>query len=363
MTVAARLAWRDLALNWRQALALGSVFAIAVAAFVALGSYRRTLVADYRPGREGRLIVQEAQSFGEFYGSRISPEVAVALERLAGVAPVAEIHAVVGTSFQDAVLLKGVDVNRYQELDSFILRDGRALQPGDSPRRAMLGIRLAERLSAAPGDTVRLRGRPFEVVGLFETGSYTENEAWVPLPGAQDLLGWGEDVSLYIVPDGVSLTPGELILAGVSVARRGELWSTFPRQWDGLMALIGAVTQAIGLAAALSLSAMLWRMAWRRRWQIAILRSLGFNRSVFSVYLVVQGLMVVLAGGAGGILAAWALLRWVRPTLGGVSLRPQLTADLLIATAFWLVLLTIVSVIVPVWVLGRRRVVELMSAE
>jgi ABC-type lipoprotein release transport system permease subunit len=361
--VAAWLALRDLSVHRRQAMALGTVFAIAVTAFVALGSYRQALLRDYGPARDDQLVIQETQSFGEFYGSRLSPDIEVVLEDLGVVGSAAEIHTIVGTSLKDAVLLKGVDLEQYAELDPFVILAGRELQPGDSPRQAMLGRRLAERLEAVPGDTIRLRGRGFEVIGVFETGSYTENEAWIPLAGAQELLGWGQDVSLYVVADDGLLTPGEQLLDGVSVARRGELWSTFPRQWEGLMAVIQTVTQAIGVAAALSLAAMLWRLARRRQWQIAVLRTLGFSRSVFAIYLMVQGASVAFAGGACGILAALALLRWVRPTLAGVSLRPQLTADLLISTVVWLGFLTLLSVVVPVWVLGRRRVAELMSAE
>ena len=363
MRVAAWLALRDLSVHRRQAIALGTVFAIAVTAFVALGSYRQALLRDYQPARDDQLVIQEDQSFGEFYGSRLSPDISVVLEDLGVTGAVAEIHTIVGTSLKNAVLLKGVDLEQYAALDRFVILAGRELQPGNSPRQAMLGRRLAERLEAAPGDTVQLRGRPFEVIGVFETGAYTENEAWVPLAGAQGLLGWGQDVSLYVVTDNGLLKPGDQILDGVSVARRGELWSTFPRQWEGLMALIGTVTQAIGLAAAFSLAAMLWRLAWRRRRQIAILRSLGFSRTVFAVYLAVQGASVAFAGGACGVLGALALLRWMRPTLAGVSLRPVPTADVLISTGVWLGLLTLLSVVVPVWVLGRRRVADLMNAE
>jgi hypothetical protein len=53
----------------------------------------------------------------------------------------------------------------------------------------------------------------------------------------------------------------------------------------------------------------------------------------------------------------------VRPTLAGINLRPQLTADLLISTGVWLGFLTLLSVVVPVWVMGRRRVAELMISE
>ena len=125
MRVAAWLALRDLSVHRRQAIALGTVFAIAVMAFVALGSYRRTLSTDYQPARGDQLVIQETQSFAEFYGSRLSPDIAVVLEDLGVAGAVAEIHTIVGTSLQDAVLLKGVDLELYPELDSFILRAGR----------------------------------------------------------------------------------------------------------------------------------------------------------------------------------------------------------------------------------------------
>ena len=108
MSVAAWLALRDLSVHRRQAIALGTVFAMAVTAFVALGSYRETLVRDYRPARGDQLVIQETQSFAEFYGSRLSPEIGIELGDLGFAGAVAEIHAIVGTSLEDALLLKGV---------------------------------------------------------------------------------------------------------------------------------------------------------------------------------------------------------------------------------------------------------------
>jgi hypothetical protein len=165
------------------------VFAIAVAAFVALGSYRQALLEDYRPGEDDRLVIQQTQSFGEFYGSRLSPDVAVVLEGLGVAGAAAEIHAIVGTSLSDAVLLKGVDLERYAELDPFHVLAGRGLQFGDSPRQAMLGTRLAERLDAGPGDTIRLRGRPFEVVGVLGPAPTRERSLDSPDEAQTSLVG------------------------------------------------------------------------------------------------------------------------------------------------------------------------------
>jgi ABC-type lipoprotein release transport system permease subunit len=363
MSLSTWLAWRDLGSHRRQAGVLGSVFAIAVTAFVTLGAYGQALRADYPPAQHDYLVIQETQSFGEFYGSRLSNEVEALLRARGVVSYVPEIHTIVGTSLANAVLVKGVALDRYASLDPFVVTDGRPLQPGDGPRTAMIGARLADRIHAATGGTVRLRGRVFEVVGIFETGSYAENEAWIPLAGAQDLLGWGTDVSLYVIPAGGALHPGDMLREGVSVAARGELWSTFPRQWEGLLTLIGAVTRAIGWAAAFGLATMLSRLAWDRRRQIAILRSLGFGRAVGVLYVGAQGALITFAGGGAGVLIALLLLRWARPTLAGVSLRPSVGASVLMSTASWTILLTLLSVLVPAWILGRRPVAEIIHGE
>jgi ABC-type lipoprotein release transport system permease subunit len=354
------IAFRDLDVHRLRVVAHGIVFSIAVLAFVILGSYRNTLQQEYSLWEIDHLVVQESHSIAEFYGSRISPEVGALLEQNGIQDAVPEVHTIVGTNVQDAVLLKGVDLEGYRGLDPFTLVEGRALQPGDPPRLAMVGTRLAERFGVTVGEPIRLRGRRFQVVGIFETGSYTENEAWVPIAGAQDLLGWGQDISLYVVPDNGLLTSGEQLTEGVSVVRRGELSSDVPESWSSLLGLMSMVTLAIGLAAALALSAMLWRMSWQRRWQFAVLRSIGFNRMSMLCYLAIQGCMVAFAGGLVGVVGAVLIMRLAHVNLGGLSLQPQLEALQLINTALWLSLLTLTSVIVPAFALGRRRVSELL---
>ena len=364
MRTAALLALRDLSSHRWRALAWGSVFSIAVLAFVALSSYREALQNDYAFNADQMLIVGEAHAIAEYYGSRISAAEAEAALAGRGIdQAIPEIHELVGTSFRDAVLMKGVDLNGYAQLDAFTILKGRALQPGDSPRQAMIGIRLAERLAAEPGSLIRLRGRDFEVIGIFETGSYTENEAWVPLAGAQDLLGWGNDVSLYVIADDGKIKPGEQLGTGLSVQRRGERFSTFPQTWSAMLALIQVVTQAIGAAAALSLSAMLWRLAWQRRWQIAILRTIGFGRGVSAVYLGLQAAVISLAGGLVGMLGFVGVVRWMQVSLSGISVQPHVSFELILATSLWLCALTVLSVLAPVLMLSRLRVSSLLSAD
>jgi ABC-type lipoprotein release transport system permease subunit len=361
MMAAAVLAVRDLISHLWRVLAHALVFSIAIMAYTALGSYQRSLQEDYSQWPEDQLIVHEDNSFAEFFGSQISPEVLAVLEARGLPWIIPEIHAIVGTSMDDAVLLRGVDLNQYHELDTFSIRHGRALEQGDSPRLTMLGVRLAERLEASIGDLVRLRGREFEVIGTFETGTYTENEAWVPLAGAQDLLGWDDDVSLYVILDDGSVVPGERLLPNLSVIPRGETWSEAPKQWGPLLKLIRTVTHAIGIAAALSLAVMLWRLGWHRRWQFAVLRTIGYSRKTYIEYLGIQALIVTTIGGVLGIAGASLAIRWVKISYGGLSLSTQLSTGQLAVTALWLSMLTAMSVFLPAWFLSQRRVGELIN--
>lgn len=363
MKGAALLAWRDLSAHRWRVLAHIMVFSIAVMAYTALGSYQQSLYDDYRQWPEDQLVVQESNSFAEFFGSRISPDVAEIL-KIRGVPwAIPEIHAIVGTTMQNAVLLKGVDLDHYSDLDNFSIRDGRALIKGDKPRTVILGVRLAERLSASIGELVRLRGREFEVIGTFETGTYTENEAWIPLAGAQELLDWGDDVSLYIVPNDASIHTGARIREDLSVIARGETWSEATEQWEPLLRLIRTVTYTVGLAAALSLAVMLWQMSWQCRWQFAILRTIGFNRRTYIEYLAIQGVVIGLTGGALGLFAANLGIRLVTVTYGGLSLYPQLSASQLALTAGWVMVLTALSILLPAVILSRRRVGELVHLQ
>ncbi|MGD2057113.1 MAG: ABC transporter permease [Anaerolineales bacterium] len=363
MKGAALLAWRDLsAYRWR-VFAHIVVFSITVMAYTALNSYQQSLYDNFRQWPEDQLIVQERNTFAEFSGSRITPEVAEILKNRGVPWAIPEIHAIVGTTMEDAVLLKGVDLDHYRDLENFSIRDGRALIEGDGPRTAILGVRLARRLNASIGEPVRLRGREFEVIGTFETGTYTENEAWIPLSGAQELLGWGEDVSLYIVPEDGSISTGTRIGDDLSVIARGAEWSETTEHWEPLLRLIRTVTYTVGLAAASSLAVMLWRMSWQRRWQFAILRTIGFNRRSYFEYMVIQGVFIGLTGGAVGLFAAGLGIRLVTVTFRGLSLQPHLSANQLALTAGWVVVLTGLSIFLPAVILSHRRVGELVHLQ
>lgn len=94
-----------------------------------------------------------------------------------------------GFSFGAPDLVIGLDLECGPKLlEQIPLADGRLLEPGDTGK-VVLGSTLAEKFNATVGSEVKLRGEPFEVVGIFEpTLSAPDTFAFVSYPEALDLF-------------------------------------------------------------------------------------------------------------------------------------------------------------------------------
>jgi ABC-type lipoprotein release transport system permease subunit len=276
---------------------------------------------------------------------------------------VPEIHAVVGTSPEDAVLLRGIQLEAYTRLEEFKIIAGRPLGPGDPPRLAMVGARLADERQVMPGGPIELRGRQFSVVGVFSTGTYADNEAWVSLADAQTLLGWGSDVSIFIIPDGESYHEGDSLPGGISVVRKGETGSVLNREWTPLLNLLALVITALGVAAAIALANILWRLAWLRRRDLAILQSVGFGKLAQAGYLFIQGLGITVLGLALGVAEALAVGGFNRLNAAGVIIRPLYDARIIAVSLVFTACLTLAGTALPAWRLSRKNLVMMMRAE
>jgi putative ABC transport system permease protein len=73
------------------------------------------------------------------------------------------------SGFGTPELIIGADLSKAKdELELIRIKEGRILQDGDQGK-VVLGSTLAEKFDAKIGETVELRGEPFEVVGIYET--------------------------------------------------------------------------------------------------------------------------------------------------------------------------------------------------
>jgi hypothetical protein len=360
MSAIVRLALRDCRRRWRVLLSLGVMIAITVATLTMLDGYVRSVDVRFRSSQP-RLVVQQESTVGEFVGSRIPASVADELKARGVAEPIAEIHVVTGTSGADAVLVAGVDPDRYRELDPYRLLSGRHLRSGETGRTAVIGRSLASRFGIGSGDTIRLRGRDFAVVGVFELGSYLDDAALLPLADAQRLLGWGSDVSLYVIPADGRLAAGELLAGGLVVSQRGDV--ALIDEWTPLLDLLTSAVRAMAIGAIAVVAVALWRLAWLHRVDLGLIRLLGFPRRAATVFLGTQAVVLVAtAAGAGAAVAVLAAPRLARTTLA-VTLTPVIDRVVLMRAALYALIVFVVALSIPLIALLRRGVGELVQRD
>lgn len=139
-----RLGLRELVSHARLTMIMALAVAIPLMCYFALKAYNSGLASRYEGDFGDFLVVQLSGSMGEFYGSRLPNAVGDDLRRSNASLVVPEIHTVIGTTAEKAVLLRGIPLESYAQVEEYKMTAGRPLLPGDPPRLAMIGTRLAE---------------------------------------------------------------------------------------------------------------------------------------------------------------------------------------------------------------------------
>jgi len=208
----------------------------------------------------------------------------------------------------------------------------------------VLGARIAERLSAFPGDVITMvspagarfnealgafypRFWRFEVTGIFDTGLFEYDDRYVVLPRAlaQEFAGLGEAVS------GIEIrlaTPDRARAWSVALERelgypyRALDWATQNRSLFSALKLeklgMGLVLFFITLVAAFNIVSTLVMVVRDKTREIGILRAMGLSQDAIRRIFVAQGVLVALVGtGAGlalGLVIGYLVdaRRWIR---------------------------------------------------
>ena len=158
----------------------------------------------------------------------------------------------------------------------------------------------------------------------------SDNQAWISLADAQALLGWGQDLSVYIIPDEGILHEGKS-LPGRFRHPRGE-GTRVTVSYQPVLDIMGVVAFAMGIAIALTLTNVLWRLAWLRRREMAILRTLGFPALSLAIYLLGQGIGVTGLGTLLGAVFTLGILSAVHVAAFGLTINPSLSPNTILTT-------------------------------
>ncbi len=227
----------------------------------------------------------------------------------------------------------------------------------------MIGYRLAEARGLAVGDLISLRGRDFTVTAIFKTGAYLDNQAWISLADAQALFNYGQDVSVYVIPEDGSLHAGDTLPGGLVIAQRGEMIRQIGEEYLSIVNFMGWVVQIMAGATAAMLANILWRLAWQQRREMSLLRSLGFGAWTPGLYLAAQALAIVLPGSLLGVLAAQTVGKEVIQHIAGFGLDTRFEPSALLSAGALSLAIMLPGIAVPMAWFRRFDLAELLRSE
>ena len=363
MTSIFMLAIKDLRKSWGLAVIMAILFALTFGSYLTLVTYEQSQGESYAAIEKNWLVVGSSDGLGEIYGSRIGTDVGTQLEQMGYERPIAEIRQLTGTSASTMILIRGMDLQRYPEVTPYKIVSGRALQPGDASHLAMVGEILARNKDLQLGGTVTLRGRKFTIIGIFQTGALEDNQVWISLSDAQNLLNYDKDVSVYFIPDDGKLKVGQTIRSGVSISQKGENGKLFDHSIQAFFRYMGMVAFLAGIATVITLINLLWRLAYLHRHEFGILKTLGFRLNAFFLYFGTQSFMILIVGLCIGLAAAFGILF---KTLNKLSVFGYgLVFSWNMKTLLIMIALTLgiflVGVITPLINIQRKRIPELLG--
>lgn len=359
MRTALRLAAADVRGRLGLVTAAALLAATPLAGYLLLEGFVAGIDRDFAVAGSPDLIVQEANSVGEITGSRIPASVERTVLDLGVAFAIPEIHSVAGASAGEAVLVRGVDPARYRAVTAFEVISGRPLAAGDGSGVVMLGVDLAASRGVGAGDVLDLRGRRLDVVGTFSVGTYSDNEAWLTLDGARELLGWGEEISLLVVPGTGPLAEGDRLAGTLAVARRGDL-AGLADEWDPIFAMARLATIVMAAATAIVLGVVLWRLAWLRRRDLAVVRALGMSRLVPMGYLGMLGGVIAGSGLVMGVAGSRLLGVVVEIEAFGLTARAVFDESGIVRAAALTVSILVIAVVAAAVRAMRTRPADLL---
>ncbi len=301
---------------------LAGVVAVFTALLAMAAGFQSTLEAA---GRPDVALVLRGGSQAEL-NSGISREQGTIIKQAPGVAqgadglPLASAEVIViaelmkaGETTGSNITVRGVEPAAFALRPKLRIVEGRAFTQG--LRELIVGQGVARQFEGVRlGETLRMRGSDWTVVGVFASGDAYESELWADVDVAQStfnrqgysavrlqLAGPGD---LQTVKDALSADPR----VNVDVETEQEYFSGQTEQFRKTIgALAGVVTFIMALGAMFAALNTMYAAVGARAREIATLRAIGFRGLPVVVSVMLESLILALAGGLLGALAAYVL--------------------------------------------------------
>ncbi len=322
------------ALNLRsipERLGLSLVILIGIAGvvgvFTALFAMSRGIEATFAASADPRnVIVMRGGSQAEL-NSTVTLETLQIAERTAGVRrddagqPLASGELMVitelprkGERLGANVTLRGVTPQGFALRPNLKIVEGQRFTPG--LQELIVGRGAAVQFEGLEvGRVVRMRGADWKVVGIFESADAYESELWADGATAQTAWGRPNTFSTVLVglesPESLATFEGALKVdprVNVEVKRQADYFAEQTRESTRAIKFLGVVVAAImGLGALFAALNTMYAAVSARTREIATLRALGFGGLAVVTSVMIEAMLLALAGGLLGAFLAYVL--------------------------------------------------------
>jgi putative ABC transport system permease protein len=316
------------------------------------------------------IVVQENDQLSILL-SRVDGQLAEGIRKIDGVADAGAILLYIHKLKKAAVPVFGWESGTLL-FDSVELVQGR--RPVMGKNEVMVGATLAEGLQEGHETQIKIKGKPFAVVGAFKSSSPFEQSAVVmPLADLQAVLheeGKASFINVKLKPvsrtesatEGVmrqieGLSPRiEAMHADAFVSEKTK-FIVVGEQFSFLVSLITIIAVALGLANTMVSS------SFEKRKFLAILVALGWPKTGIALLFVCESMIVALIGGSLGILLGYKGMAYVFHMTSIQVFVPELNAIFVLKIVSMLLASAIAAALVPAWITLNSNPVEVIRSE
>ena len=211
------------------------------------------------------------------------------------------------------VTLRGVEPAAFVLRPQLKIVNGRNFTPGLRELIVGRGV-LTQFQGANIGQTLRMRGSAWQVVGEFESGDSHDSEMWADINVARSTFGRLGSSSVLAAldgPDGLERLKAAIAAEprlSIDVLREQDYFSSQTKQFRATIGVLaGVVTAIMGLGAVFAALNSMYAAVAARGKEIATLRALGFGGGPVVVSVMSEALLLALAGAVLGALIAYLL--------------------------------------------------------